>query len=182
MQALDLASWAANSLLVVQPPAQRLAYSQAALQQAMSSKMTGRSLDPYLHRAAKDALAAGQYDVSLDYVKQLLALVRSGPAVTPYLHWAHTIAGLDRLAKGELDLAVSELNLSIEAFPTGTFGPSMALANALISRRPDSVVSYLDAAGKMQSWPGHSQAAVWKAQIQAGQTPNFGGLVTLGVK
>jgi hypothetical protein len=181
IQALDVALMATNCLLTGQAPAQRLAFSQAALQRVVAAKTSGTLLDPYLHRAAADAFSAGQYDLSLGFAEQIVSLVRLPTSPTNYLHLAHTIAGLDHLAKGEGDLAVSELNSSAAQFGDGSFIPSMALASALVTTRPAEVARYLDAAGKMEKWHAHAQAVLWKAQVQSGQVPDFGPLLKMGL-
>ena len=164
-------------------PIQRLASSKAALQQASSSKTTfDYDLESLLHRAAVDAYKAGQFNESLGFTQQILAFKQPSKLVTPLLHWVDTVAGLDHLATGEVDLAATDLARSAASLPTAyKFAPTMALASALVAKRPDAVIAYLKSVSNSQNWPDRSKAALWIVQVQAGQTPNFGRLVHMGL-
>ncbi len=129
---------------------------------------------------AMTAFDAGEYDKARRYAADLLqrGQNKEGYSYNPGgdLHRAHLILG--RLALRDGDTAGAEAHLlamgRVSDSPVlASFGPNMRLAQELLKvGKREVVLAYFDECARF--WKD-KHLAVWKAQVQEGKTPDFGG-------
>lgn len=134
---------------------------------------------PAMARAAFDT---GEFEKARQYADALLrrGLGKNGESYeSGYdIHEANMILG--RLALHDGDVAQAEQHLlamgRVADAPTlASFGPNMQLAQDLLKAgRRDAVLAYFDECAKFWQ-PNDHILATWKAQVQAGKTPDFRG-------
>jgi len=150
-------------------------YEAAA--QVSTNKTLQRSTSADLAMTAFDA---GEYDKARRYAADLLqrGQNKEGYSYNPGgdLHRAHLILG--RLALRDGDTAGAEAHLlamgRVSDSPVlASFGPNMRLAQELLKvGKREVVLAYFDECARF--WKD-KHLAVWKAQVQEGKTPDFGG-------
>ena len=144
---------------------------ERALKQTKAEPLTSQ----LVINVAKTAFKLGQSYKTKKFADRLLKNhSNDGDAV----HAGNTLLGLVALKAGEIDAANKYL---IESGKTkgspvlGSFGPSMALANALLEKgQKESVLEYLELCKKFWNPPFANKLEQWKAAIDSGVTPDFG--------
>ena len=144
---------------------------ERALKQTKAGPLTSQ----LVINVAKTAFKLGQSYKAKKFADRLLKNhSNDGDAV----HAGNTLLGLVALKAGEIDAANKYL---IESGKTkgspvlGSFGPSMALANALLEKgQKESVLEYLELCKKFWNPPFANKLEQWKAAIDSGVTPDFG--------
>jgi len=129
--------------------------------------------------AARGAYELGRFDLAAALAAESLERAASYKGDWNYgnaIHMGHTVKGLLALRGGNEDLAIVELRAA-GATPGSpqldSFGPSMALARALLrAGKSEEVLRYLE---QCQSfWKmGDTWLAIWDKKIRAGEVPNF---------
>jgi tetratricopeptide (TPR) repeat protein len=163
---------------------QRWARKALAEYEAAAEVSTNKTLQ---HSTSADlamtAFDAGEYDKARDYALGLLqrGQNKEGYSYDPSrdLHRAHLILGLLALRDG--DTAGAEAHLLAMGRVSGspsldTFGPNMRLAQELLKAgRRDVVLAYFDECSKFWTFDQGAKLKQWKAQVQKGEVPDFGG-------
>ena len=127
--------------------------------------------------AAKQARALGRArEVTLESLA-LAEKYRDSWAYGNSVHKGHLMLGEIALEAGDIEVAKKEL-LAAGVTPgspqLNSFGPSMALAKALLELgERETVVRYLDACRVFWEM-GRERIDEWKLEILAGRTPDFG--------
>ena len=133
------------------------------------------------------AFGAGEYDKARQYANDLLRRNEESAVVDqaggfPYddeRHHAHLILG--RLALRDGDAAGAEAHLLAMGRVSGspnldTFGPNMQLAQDLLKvGKRHAVLAYFDECAKFWTFDHGAKLKQWKAQVQKGEVPDFGG-------
>jgi len=133
-----------------------------------------------LNRATKKALKAGKTEEARKLADEL---ARLAPKYTNDWNYGNAIQDanqvLGRIALAEGDVAEAKKRLLASADSKGSpqmnsFGPNMTLAKALIEKGEKEVVlQYFDLCAKF--WKlDFGKLATWKAQVEKGETPDFG--------
>jgi hypothetical protein len=158
-------------------PAQILATEQQASQGATLFQQYLAA--PPLARAAYDT---GDLVLANNTAQFLLRLAAANPKWPQgeAIFTGNMVAGLVALDRG--DIAAADAYLLASGQTKGsprlkTFGPGMALANALIQKgQKEVVIEFLTSCGKFWTTHPNSQTllAGWQSDVAAGKTPDFG--------
>ena len=183
----DNAMWAfqrgylASLELIRGPKSARVAQAQAALElfrQALALAPEEHWRSMMLQQAAKMAFAAQQFDEAKQYADELLAYGLSRPRkdMGDELHHSNMILGRLALHFGRVAEAKSYLLAAGDVAgspPLDSFGPNMELAKELLEvGEKETVLQYLDLCAEF--WK-RAKLQEWRAQIERGETPDFGG-------
>ena len=132
-----------------------------------------------LEELAKHELEAGRLDKADALATELLDLAPSNKDDWNYgnaIHHGHMVRGLVALARGNVEEAKRRLLASGETPGSpqlNSFGPSMALAEALLERgEPAVVLQFLERCGRF--WKlDHNALVRWRTQIRRNRMPDF---------
>ena len=132
-----------------------------------------------LPSAAIAAFRLGQHANAEDFAQQCLTLAPQFVRTWNHgnaIHFGHTTLGLLALERGDVGLAMEELQRA-GATPgspqLNSFGPTMQLARALLARgQPAAVLQYLQQCRSF--WRlGGVWLDLWEAKVRSGGVPNF---------
>jgi len=128
---------------------------------------------------AKRALAERRYEESEALALELLELAPQFLTDWNYgnaIHCGHHVLGQLALARGDLEQARQRLLMAAEMPGSPqlmSFGPNMALAQALLERGETEVVlQFFERCNKFWSM-GHGKLDAWTKDVRGGRTPNF---------
>jgi TonB family protein len=131
--------------------------------------LEGREREARLNELAKAALSAGMVDKAAAWGEDLLRA--KGAAMA---HRGHTILGLVALRRDDVDAARRHLLQSAQTEGDAalrSFGPSMALARALLEREQrEAVVEYLVRCGRF--WKS-ARRDEWEEAVREGGSPDL---------
>ena len=165
-------------LLISCPPEKRS--EQALTDLTLFEQVLASEMHPYarlslLNYAARAAYEAGEYDKARTYAGQLLAAAAENEDDADALHQSNIMLGRIALREDAIESAKSHLLQAGEVSDSpvlGSFGPNMQLAQALLEKgEQETVLLYLQRCG--QFWK-RDELNVWRAEIQRGETPDFG--------
>ena len=132
-----------------------------------------------LGEMAKAAFQTGDAKAASDYAGQLRTMAQEslGKNNGDAVHNGNTILGLVAIGQGDTEAAARYLLASGQTNGSpvlGSFGPSMALAQALLQRgQREPVIEYLKLCSGF--WKIHQDKPVeWIKEVQAGRIPDFG--------
>jgi TonB family protein len=129
----------------------------------------GRERETRMNELAKAALSAGVVDKAAAWGEEMLRATGAAMA-----HRGHTILGLVALRRDDVDAARRHLLQSAQTEGDAalrSFGPSMALARALLEReQQEAVVEYLVRCGRF--WKSVRRDE-WEETVREGGAPDF---------
>jgi tetratricopeptide (TPR) repeat protein len=172
-----------------QPPPQNEETAKKAIAALEDARTLGDAAERDLLLAAKGpveaALAEARFikgDLTKAKADAETALTKLDPKKDSWNHGnlvfaLHQLLGRIALAQGDVKAAAAQLIVSGKTPGSpqlNSFGPGMALALDLLGKgERAAVIEYLDLCAKFWS-PGRSKMPAWKAQIEKGETPDFG--------
>ena len=137
--------------------------------------------EPLLQYGAKAAFAAQAFEEARQYAEELLAYGASQPErnAGDALHHGSLLLGRLAFRSGDMESAKIFLLTAGEVAGSpvlGSFGPNMLLAKELLEAgEKETVLAYFDRCARF--WKSE-KLAVWRAEIERGEMPKFGGSLT----